>query len=375
MWLRKSFVHLLSLILLFSLVSLAVSVGTNLTLSEPTKLEKALDDSKFYDSFATYAAEQTQKIAGHDAAASVQLKDPAIKQAAANVFTPQFLKQTVAKILNSNYDWLKGKTDRPDFAVDLSGAKQVYAASVGGYVKDRLAGLPTCTPAQLAQLPAVANVDWLNIECRPAALSPEAARMVVTQQLANSDDFLDNPQLTAQSIGSQDSGGSQPYYTQLSSLPKVYQFSQKLPIIAAVLALLGILGIVFIHPDRRRGLKRVGIVALTAGILLALEKLISDVIFTKLEQGVFNQSSTGPLQHSLVDALHRIEAKLVMIDFYFAAAYLLLGIALLLWLRRGRAKPEPVAPAASPAASEPIRQPQAETPPAPPAKKPPRLIQ
>jgi hypothetical protein len=166
-WLRKSTVHLLSLVLLVSLLGLAVSTSTNLTLSSPQKVERLLDESKLYDSFASYATEQAQKSTGDRSAEATLQKNPAIKDTASTVFSPQLLKQLTDKVLESNYAWLKGETTQPNFVIDLSGAKQDFAQSVGQYVKDRLASLPPCTPIQLAQLPDPANIDYLTLDCRP----------------------------------------------------------------------------------------------------------------------------------------------------------------------------------------------------------------
>src|SRR4051794_6614277 len=98
-WWRKSLVYLLSLVLLISLVGLAVSTGTNVTLSKPAKVEKMLADSGLYNSFALFAAEQVQKTAGHDeTAGTIQPQNLVFKQAAADIFSPRFLQQSTNKV-------------------------------------------------------------------------------------------------------------------------------------------------------------------------------------------------------------------------------------------------------------------------------------
>lgn len=385
-WLRKSAVYLLSLVLLVSLIGLAVSTGANITLSKPSKVEQMLEQSRLYDNFASYASEQSQKSLGLDAAPGTQ-PDTALKQAASSVFTPEFLKLQARKVIESNYAWLQGKTDKPDFAVDLTDAKQRFAQQAGGYVSDKVSALPACTPAQLAQLSQMAKIDWLNVSCRPPGISPAAAGALVEQRIASSDNFLDNSKINADTTRTDNgSQGNQPYYLELSGLPKLYQLGQKLPLIAVVLAILSTLGIVYAYSRRRDGLKRVSIVLLWAGVLLALTKFISDFIFNKLDRSLFNQASTGPLQRSLADFTHQIQRQLVTIDLYFALAYLTLGAGLWFWLRQVKHKaPVTASVPASEVANRPISTPHeadstgsSQTEPSGPPplkKKPKRLIQ
>jgi len=339
MWLRKGFVHLLALVLLLSLLGLAVSTGTNLALSKPSKVEKTLNDSGFYTNFAAYATQQAQKSASNEGADAALQQDPTIKDDASTVFSPQLLKQLTDAVLQGNYAWLQGKTAQPDFAVNLSNAKQDFAKRVGDYVQGRLETLPACTPQQLALLPETSQIDLLAVDCRPAGLSPATGGAQVTQSIANSSQFLGDPVVTAQSISSKQSNNNRPYYAKLSSLPKLYRLGQKLPVITAVLAILSILGLVFIHPQRQTGARRAGIIFLIAAGLLVLSKLVSDFAFNKADHRIFSHSSIGPLQHSLINFMHRIQHQLVAIDMYFAVAYLLIGIALLLALRRLQAAP------------------------------------
>ena len=336
-WVRKGFVHLLSLVLLVSLVGGAAAVSAKINLTHPKKLETWLSQGNFYSSVVTNVVHNTQQSASNDTGAGrVSLSDPTFQQAVRSVFTPQLMQQYTNTILNSNYAWLEGKTASPQFTIDLTSAKHKLAQQVGQTVETRLTGLNLCSGAQLAQLQATLNSDPLSIPCQLPTLSPQAAGTQATAQINGSGDFLNNPVITAQALNPNGSNGGRPYYQRLSAAPKLYKWGQRLPWIYGGLALLSMLGIVFIAPKRRRGLRRVGIVVLEAGIILVAAKFVADTVFNRVEKRIFNNSSVGQLQQPLTDFLHRLEIQLVKVEFWFGIAFLVVGVLLLgiLWFTR-----------------------------------------
>ncbi len=345
-WLRKGFVHLLSVLLLVSLVGWALATSANVALS-PANVKSKLSQSKLYDHFIDNAIKSGQKSAGSKdqstESGAVSLSNPNVQQAAKTAFPPQLLQQSVNTFLDSNYAWLQGKTSQPNFAIDLTAAKQNFAQRVGKYAQIHSASLPICTNAELADIPDPANIDPLASTCRPAQLSPEAAGAKVTQQIIGSGDFLSNPVITPQSLNPKDPRGqSQPYYEKLSNAPRVYRLGQKLPLILGVVALASTLGIVLVAPLRRRGVRRVGLVLFIAGIVLVAIKFIADFGFKKLEHKAFNSATVGPLQRSLVDFTHRLQGQIVATDVYFGIAFLLLALIIFIYIfktRRPTGKP------------------------------------
>jgi lysophospholipase L1-like esterase len=333
---RKVFVYLLSFFLLATLLGTAVSTSTNNTLGKPKKVEAYLAQSKLYDHFIAYTADQAKKTNGDtDQSGSVSLSDAAVQAAAQSSFTPQVIEKNVNTFIDSNYAWLEGKTATPEFKIDLSEQKLTFAQKVGQYVTTYTAGLPACANDQLA---AQQSQDPLAATCRPANVTPEAAGAQVTQRLSTTGDFLSNPVVTPNSINPEASQQSKPYYQKLSHLPKAYQLSQKLPYIFAGLSLLAALGIIFISLERRKGVRKVGIVLLIAGISLVAVKFTADMAFRRAEDRVFNTASVGQLQQSLTDFAHRIEASVVRIDLWFGIGFLLLAAIIFIVLTATRNK-------------------------------------
>lgn len=339
-WVRKGIVHLLALLLLISLVYGAFAVSANVNLSHPQKLETWLGQSNFYDSVVNNVLDIAQKSASNDVGAGrVSLSDPLVRQTVKSVFSPQLLKQYTDTLLTSNYAWLEGKTSSPQFTIDLTSAKQKLAQQVGAAVQAHVASLPTCSSAQLAQLQTTLNTDPLSIPCLLPGLTPQIAAAQASAQITGSSNFLNNPVITANALNPNGSNQGRPYYQKLSSAPKLYRWGIKLPWIFGGLALLSTIGIVFIAPRKRKGVRRVGVVLLLAGVILVAVKFAADTVFNWLEKRLYSHSSIGQLQQSLTDFLHRLETQLVKVDFWFGIAFLVLAVLLLatLWFTRQKA--------------------------------------
>lgn len=349
-WLRKGFVHLLSVLLLISLLGMAVSTGFRLNLGTPAKIEKTLSSSRVYDNLTASALEQAQKNSDNQGTSgSVSLNDPAVKTAAEQAFSPQLLENNVNTFLSSNYDWLNGKKAKPDFVIDFSKAKASFAQAIGQAAEAHLKTLPVCTPQQLAQLPIPA--DPLNVGCRPATLDPAAEGARVTKEVSDNNDFLSNANITADSLGQdQNSNQGQPYYQKLSFAPKAFKLAVNLPWILALLAILLILGIVFIAPTRRRGSRRVGVILLEAGLALIAVKFIADRLVVKAEDQLTRSSMAAQLQEPISSVLRHTESQLTNNNLAFGIAFLAVAVVIfsLLFRTRESRVPKPAKRIASP---------------------------
>lgn len=333
---RKGIVYLLSLLLLATLLGTAFSTSVKHTLSRPEKVEKMLSQSKLYDHFVDYTADQAKKSEGDtDRSGSVSLGDAAVQAAARSAFPPQLIQQSINTFIDSNYAWLQGKTTAPEFKIDLTTQKETFAQKVGRYVKNYTASLPVCTPAQEA---AQTNVDPLAATCRPAKLSPDKAGSQATERLSTTSTFLSDPVITANSVNPKGDRQSEPYYKKLSKLPHAYKVGTRLPYIFGALSVLLAIGVAFLSLTRRKGLKRLGIVLLIAGVLLIISKFIADSAMNHIESHIFNDTSVGPLQKSLTDFAHRVGSSIGRVDMWFGIAFIILALVVLAILLKTRTK-------------------------------------
>jgi hypothetical protein len=378
-WWRKSFIHFLSLILFFSLLGCAYATSANVAFRQPDKVKTWLKQSNLYGHFVANTITQGQKSAGDQQTGTVSLSDSAVQQAAQTAFTAESIQSNVEKFLDANYAWLQGKTDKPSFAIDLTQAKQSFADQVAQYTQTRLAALPVCTPAQLAQIQASGDLDPLSISCRPSYLTPQASADQVKSQIENSNDFLSNPVVTPDNFSQASGQNKQPYYKQLSFAPTLYKIGGYLPLAAAVIAVLSAASIIFLSARKRIGFRKVGVTLLLAGILLLAGKFIADFVMEHAKMKIVNATTTGQLQAALTDFFHRAESQLVKVDSYFGLAFLFAGLVILIYIYVTRNK-VPGSPTIPETPTNPTPKPEPQTPPAPAAPKPsapkpPRLVQ
>ena len=326
-WVRRIFVFLFSIVLLVSLVGIALATSAQVSLAHPNKIESWLDQSSLYSGISTTIANKAQSSIENNVTGGVSISKTVIQQAAESAFPQSLLKQSVQTFLNSNYDWLEGKTTTPNFNIDLSGAKQAFATQVAETsVVAHLTGLPTCTTAQTLQLK---NANPLLLSCLPAGISPQLEASQVSQQVVNGSGFLTKPVITASTVSTKGLNGGEPYYKKLSALPKSYQLANKLPWILGIISIVGILGIVFCGRSKRIGIRLISIILLISGLLLVADKFLTDFAFNKLKDRAFNSVGSSQIQQSLTSFVHFIEKELVKIDLWFGIAYLVLAMVLI----------------------------------------------
>ncbi|HVV25542.1 MAG TPA: hypothetical protein VHC21_00710 [Candidatus Saccharimonadales bacterium] len=342
---RKVGVFLLSVILFVSLLGFALSVSAGIAVTHPQKVKNWLNQSNVYGAFVTDAINQAKQSAGDDSGSStssssvVSLNDAAVQQIARSTFSSKTLQGDVNTFVNSNYDWLKGKTSTPDFKVDLTSAKQTFADKVGDYVQTYLTSLPVCTDAQLSEI-NTQDIDPLDLTCRPAGVLPSTVSAQVSDDIANSNAFLSNPVITATNLDPKGDTETTPYYQNLSGLPKVYQFGTKIPLIAGIIALASLLGVIFVAKRHRQGLRVAAIVLALAGVVLVIIKFLSNHITDKVQHHVLS-NSTGQVHKALVTFVHLVADQLVKIDLWFGIGYLVAAAIIIIILRASRERSAP----------------------------------
>jgi|GEM_PF-1045618 len=355
---RKVGVFLLSVILFVSLLGFALSVSAGFAVTHPQKIKGWLNQSNVYGAFVTDAINQAKQSAGDNsdsgsssnsvnsddsnspiASSSISLSDAAVQQIARSTFSSKALQSDVDTFVNSNYDWLKGKTDTPNFKIDLTSAKQTFADKVGAYVQTYMAGLPVCTDTQLSEI-NTQDMDPLDLTCRPAGVLPATIGSQVSDDIAGSNAFLSNPVITATNLDPKGDTETTPYYQNLSGLPKVYQFGTKIPLIAGIVALASFLGVIFTAKRHRNGLKVAAIVVALGGVVLLIIKLLSGQIFSHAQSQLLS-GKTGEVHKALTTFLHYVVDQLIKIDLWFGVAYLVVAAVILIALRATRERAAP----------------------------------
>jgi hypothetical protein len=337
-WLRKLIVRSFSSLLLLALVGGAVSYILNAAFSTPVKIEQWLGQGQLYENIVAMGVNQINSVndSGAGGLASINADDPLVQQAIRDSFPKPLLTQSIATFLDANYAWLQGKTNKPQFRIDLTAPTAAFAKQISQSVADHLAGVPNCTRQQLAQL---VTTDLLHIVCRPAGISPTFAATLIEQQIAASD-YAAHPVITADTLNPTQGGitKTKPYYQAVSFLPTTYKIAQKLPLVFAGLGLFSLAGLFVAAPNRRKVWQILARVLIVASLLLSIGRVVYDISFNKLQNQFFNNTTAGQLQQYVSDVAHQAINYITHLDLLGGAVYLFLAVMIIIGLLLTRKK-------------------------------------
>jgi hypothetical protein len=254
-FLRKSTIVLLCCLLFLTLFGLGGVYTLRAVLGTPKPLEQALNHSGVYNTELHYAITKKQ---GANSIDGIPLATPGVQAAFEKAFPPSLLHQDMNQVLNGSYDWVQGKTPTPDFRVNLGPARAQLATYIAQYGQMRAAQLPVCT---LSDLQANITASPYTATCLPPGVTAAAVAAQVKQQVLDST-ILPTSVLNARTL----TVSNQTIPQQYKVVPKIYKQIQESIYISLGVVFILALGIVFLHPNRMIGLRRVGATIFWAGL-------------------------------------------------------------------------------------------------------------
>jgi hypothetical protein len=330
----------LSLCLLLAVMSAVV-----LAVFNADNLKKWLNDGRVYDSIVPALLEEAeQTVADNPENGNTNpLKDPGVKEAAGAALSPAFLKTNTEEVVESIDVWLKGEVNRPAFTIELSEAKNTFAAKVGTYATERYAALPDCAPGQIPD-----TSDVLTVACKVPGYDPAADVQKAVDDLKNSQEFLADTTITASDIKIGEGNDTQPLFERLEGLPRLYQGIQTVPYIFGLLAVAGGIVVLFASETKRRGVKTIATTVVPVGLVLFLQAWLVSVGMDRLYESVNNSNEAGQgLKTVAVNGLKGFGDDFWRSLMTFAVVVTLIGLALVVGLLVTRPKKDdndPTAP-------------------------------
>lgn len=335
---------LLGLVFKFSLVLLAVSASLLAVFGTPDRLKQSVNDSGLYET----GVESVVKSAAKDARGEgdTNYDHQVVQDAAKAALTPDFLKTSFESIINGFYGWLEGKTDQPQFSVDVKVAKDRFVTAASDAAVARAKGLPVCTLAQAREL-AGSEIDPFTVPCVPPGYDVESLRGLIAAQLDKpaadgQGNILQQDVLTPETLPKDDHGKTavQNFTEDAEQLPQLYGFVKILPWILAVLAVVTGSLILLLHADKRRGLRSLAITLAWVGVVALIGILITNWLFGQLQ----NSGSFNPADANLKDPIISLVRSLVNAFnsrlLWFGVAYVALGAGTLAALHFTKPKTE-----------------------------------
>lgn len=322
--LKRVTIVFFSSLLKITLFSLALAGAGWIVFGTPDNIKDAAESSGIYSSSVDNIL-KTAKDEALKGNAQLPLDNPEIEAAAKQAFPPELLSSNSESIINGFYAWLQGESETPQFAVDLTDAKQKFANNVAGYAQRRYESLPPCTMAQLQTINPDA-VDAFSVNCRPPGLAGSSVREKVRADILASEDFIQTTEFTAENLPKDEQGRT--VTENLSAAPDAYDIFKVMPWVLAGLSAAFAAIILLLHDDRRKGMKSIGITLVGTGIFIMLGALIINFVF-----GQMNQPSDA-FQASVASLFKSLASDYVVALRWFYITYILIGAIILLTLRR-----------------------------------------
>ncbi|HEY9487237.1 MAG TPA: hypothetical protein VIQ51_02845 [Chryseosolibacter sp.] len=323
--LRKMIIFLAGSLLPILLLSFGILFSVFQVLGSPSQIQNALGKSGVYDDAVASVIEENATQAG---ATSLQGSDAeaAVQAAVADSVSSDFVKDQTGEVLKDISSWLNGDTKELNFSVNLNPVKDDLVDNLTKQAKERAASLPTCTSRE--QLASLTTIDAFSLTCLPPGVSADTAAEQTRQQIVNSSVFQEASVDPNTLVGD----GGQPIEEQLRPFKSAYQTAKQVMYISGVASIVGIALIVWLSKPKWVGIKRVGYILITTGIVGVITALI-----TKVGVGAFVRSflekGSGVSTNNAVDAGKAILASICDMWLWMGVAALAIGISCLVGVR------------------------------------------
>lgn len=324
-----------SVFLKLSLLVFALAFSFVAVLGAPDTLKQGLKDNNIYDQAVGLALDAAEKPGQEDADSqlgSLPLDEPEVRQAAQSAFPADTLETWGGQIIDGFYGWIEGKTEKPEFQIDMTAQKQAFAQNIADAAEQKAMSLRPCTRQEALQL-ARQEIDLFNLPCRPPIdLASEKQRLV--SEIENNNNFFGDNVITSEDLVSDPTQQEQ---FKTHPLPTIFQSAKRLPVIAVVIALLSAACLLWLSDDKRRGFRKVGLVFVSSGAFLLVMTLLFGYLFNQANGpdslSKLPGAETGGLQAPLMEVMKYLldvfNNKVITITLI----YLLIGAGLLLATR------------------------------------------
>jgi hypothetical protein len=169
-----------------------------------------------------------------------------LNTAASAAFPSKDLDQKTSAAIDGIFAWFDGTTQKPQFSIDFSPNKQMFADGVSAYARQKSAALTGCS---LSEIPS--NLDPYTANCLPPGVTPDSVAYNIRTDLAGESGFLGSPIISPETLKLNETGSP---LEKLDSFRWLYQNKGWLLIVLPLLSLLGFIIGFWLAPNRRRAL-------------------------------------------------------------------------------------------------------------------------
>ncbi len=319
-----------SLVLKLSLLIFALTFALVGVLGAPDHLKRALNESGTYDNVVKVALDATTNDLAKQPQ-QIDLNTPEVKQAAIEAFPADTIASWSEQFIDGIYGWMDGSTKEPEFRIDTSAQQDVFAQNIANLAVQKAESLRPCSRQESLEL-SRQEIDLFDLPCRPPIdLSGERERLTAqikdNNNIFGSDNVINAKDITANTEG-QDQFKASP-------IPTAFQWSKRLPVIAAGVMAISSATLVWLSSDKRRGFKKVGLSSLGAAIFLLVTVALFGSLFNRVNGSISKLPATagealnGPLTKVAESLFGTFNTQVILISLI----YLTIAVVILLTLR------------------------------------------
>lgn len=236
---------LLCIIFLLIIVPGITVLGTTTVVTDRGIVMQWVRDSEIYANVdplirEAVAAQGKESPGFAELSARLQNRNDDLSLLLSSKLTPSFVQESAETIIIATYDWMDGKTSKPQFSIALAGNDEEVVDLFSILFTERLLSLPPCSPAELQR-----ESTPFSIQCRP----PGVTKDYVKTYLLENKERPEFQQLLTHSTFNSDVLEVDPQLSR--NVQTTYKVLTFLPLGIFLLAVLGILAIVMILPARK----------------------------------------------------------------------------------------------------------------------------
>jgi hypothetical protein len=315
--LRKFFYFLAGLVAFVTLVQLPFAFAISSVFSNPDNIDTALKEGGVYENVMPLVLEDVAKK-NTDQNTKQIIADQGFKDAINSSVKADDIQAASQSAIGGIFAWLQGKTEQPEFTIDLSKPAAEATEKLAAYAEQRAASLPTCTLQQLQTVNF--QDDVLSIPCLPPGISAAQVGQQFANQSKQEIDLLQNPVIDSKKIIKENDAAQ----LRDSQVPDAYQALHNSKWFTLVLAIILVSLLIFARRNRWAGVRLVGILLLAAAGLLGIVLLMSTV--GKANIPVTNDKVAELVAKTLLNLANQIISGVR----WFILGYAVLGTAALI---------------------------------------------
>jgi hypothetical protein len=256
------------------------------------------------------------------------LDDPQVREIALDTFTPAVAQNNIENLIDGTYDWLEGKTNQPEFVLDVKDTKDQFANRVGDYAKEKSTSLPDCSFSQLQKIQNSEEFNIFTANCVPPFISPQVIDQQTASAIKQSDEVLGDGTLKASEL---ENARGEPLFKNLDNIPDTFSAVKFTPLILLAFSSLLIFALLKVSKNKTEGLKRVSRWVGLAGVLIFLTPIAFMIMSRTLLYGLGNQPEFRDIA---ISVLEQYVGKAGEIYYLFGLVLVVLAISLHIFTRK-----------------------------------------